>query len=476
MVSSLPVIAVPEYALQLQSVSATAIVAGEAATLTFGGASLNNIALMLVADLNVSAELAASAPDWSTLPALDLLDWPHSLSAYEQWSAANGYQPVYANASGISSTLSASSLTVQLPALGVAGYHRLLVVSPNSTANLTDWLFVVPLVCPTLLLLDGECLPSCPTGTFCLGDGRGWPLPGWWSVSEHSVPTSCALSSSCAGALDLAPSSDSPDPVLNSDGTRNTQRCSKDYGEQLCASCDSDYYHDGLACRYCGTDNGGQLAGLLIAAIVIFALLTLIVTVTAPLSLTSQVGLVLVLQQVVTVGQTAAQYLPASAAWLAAVFRDLSLLNLSISMFQPGCLIAQLSFVQVFWVTLALIALLGLLFTLAAALRAAVQQRLINQGSLCCCGAGQDAGGAAGAAAPGTAGFLPRMKYLLSLNARLRDEACVALPAGLGLARVVQLAVRSPLVAQHDRAGSGGLPAADHRLPADAVLRPGQRP
>ena len=436
--SGLPVTAPPGsspvYGFQLQSLSAAALVVTEPQTVTPAGQFLNNLVVLLVAQLNASAEAEAGLPSFSTLPALDLSAWSDSVSAFAAWGEQNEYALVHADASGLSVTQSSSVLTLQLPGLASTGYHRMILVSPSTTSNLTDWLFVVPFVCTTLLLADGQCVP-CPAGAFCVGDGRAWPLPAWWSVNEHSAPDACPLSTSCAGALDVGPNADSPDPVLNPDGSRNTQRCYADYDSELCSGCDVDYYHDGLACRYCGSDNGGQLAGLLIAALVIFSVLTLILTLAAPLSLNSQVGYVLTLQQVVAIGQTAAQYLPSSWAWLAAVFRDVSLLNLDVRMFQPGCLIAQLSFVSVFWLTLLLVAVLGLLFTLAAAARAALVQHYANAGgrpSLYFWAQPVPPAGSAldGSPKPGSAGFLLRMQYLTSLPAWIRDEACVAFRLG----------------------------------------------
>ena len=124
-------------------------------------------------------------------------------------------------------------LSFVLPALDSTGYLPLtLSFKPvpltasdptPAPANWTgsDWIFVSVVPCPSGWLTPRNACVACPTGGYCPGGGRVWPLPGYWSFSETSEPSPCALPRACTGAL--TPS------ALTVSGMRDTQQCATGY-------------------------------------------------------------------------------------------------------------------------------------------------------------------------------------------------------------------------------------------------------
>ena len=408
----------------------------------------NVLLILLAAAANVTADDLDQA--LLTPPTVDLNDWSGSLQQFQQWAAALSLSIVYTatNVDTLSPAATVGQLGVSFPAMSALGYHRLLVLSPSQLTDLLDWVLVLPLVCTTLLTAAGTCSSPCPTGGFCLGDGRVWPVPGYWSVSEHTAPASCAIASICPGALQAQPGSDSPDPVLNADGSRDTQRCELGYTGPYCADCAVDYYHSSQACRYCGSADRGLLAGLVLVAIVIVSILSGLLLLSPPSALHTQIGVILAVQQAVTIGQTAGASLPARLAWLQAVFNSVAIVNLNIAMFQPGCLIAQLSLLSVFWASLAVVLGAAALFTLAAAGRATALLHLIKHGRLLWLRAPLDVTAPSTAVAAGlpacsgsalspasngesaTDDLLKRMRRILAFSPATRADVAVAYELG----------------------------------------------
>ena len=366
--------------LSLSGISITSLSVGQPTSVQLYGEHVELAVFALVGIANLSAELSAgvAAANLTSVPQVDMADLSATAVAVQGWASSNGYLVVYTalhNIINSSSSSSSSSLSFVMPALLSTGYHRLLVLSADpAPLNLLDWVFVVTGQCTTLLSVDGTCAEQCPEGCFCPGDGRCWEEPGWWTASEHIPPTRCVLPSSCPGALEAAPSADSPEPILLPDGSRNTARCAKEYRGRVCSDCAANYYHAGAACRFCGSTDAEQrasFAGLLIGAIVIVTIIATIICITSPFVLGSRVSALFKVQQVVLVGLTATQLLPSPKYdWLSQVFTDISIVNVDIGMFHPGCAIAALSYVEVFWATVLLVVGAALVFAVAAAVRA----------------------------------------------------------------------------------------------------------
>ena len=92
-----------------------------------------------------------------------------------------------------------SVLSFEVSAVNVTGYMTLTMthfpIPPNASAALSpsnwtgsDWLFVSAVSCPDGWLIAGDICAPCPTGGYCPGGGRVWPVPGWWSRNEASAP------------------------------------------------------------------------------------------------------------------------------------------------------------------------------------------------------------------------------------------------------------------------------------------------
>ena len=364
----------------MQSIASPLLQTNVSVNVTLQGDALQLVDFVLVAIANTTLEAEQNAPDLSTLPSVEPSDLQDSKQQLLLWAEANGYLLLLADTSPSLQRPPEVELQLSVPALLSAGYHRLLVLSESSAGqmvlqNLTDLLFYVQSPCDGFIDSSGFCVTPCPAGCFCTGDGRCWPQPGWWSASEVVLPASCLLAAACPGALEAAPSADSPSPVLNADGSRNTQRCAVDYGGSVCGDCGDGFYHDGTACRSCATTDASQDAtfmALAFAAAAIISTITFLILVASATALATLVGVILFLQQTVVVGRTASQLLPSSQAWLGDIFTDVAFINLDVNMFHPGCTVAALSFVEVFWVTAVIMLAVAVLFTAAAALRASL--------------------------------------------------------------------------------------------------------
>ena len=369
----------PQFPLILSAISTSSLTLGQPSFVQLYGQQLEQALFVLVGQANITTELQDGGgvlPDLAGLPQVDPASTNASAMAVQDWAAANGYLVPYSGLLADDSNSNGTSFGFTVPALWTQGYHRLLVLSAGAMPlNLSDWVFVVSgAECTTLLAPDGSCADECPDGCFCTGDGRCWPEPGWWSPTEHISPTRCALAPSCPGALEAAPSAASPSPILLADGSRNTARCSEFYTGDVCDDCVADYYHAGAACRSCGSTDAAQrrsFVGLVIGASVIVGVIAAVACLSSPYLLGARVGYVLTLQQVVLVGVTATQLLPTPTYdWLTQVFTDVSIVNFDVAMFHPGCTISALSYVQVFWITLAMVAAALLMFAASAAVRA----------------------------------------------------------------------------------------------------------
>ena len=231
-----------------------------------------------------------------------------------------------------------------------------------------DWLYYTPIECDTGLIQGYTCEP-CPAGGYCPGGGRVWPLPGYWSWNEQSAPIACALPTACPGAL--------VDPVINPSGTRNTSQCAAGYTGSYCASCSDTFYLDGQRCLSCGLESTqkAELTILLLLAVGLFFTMAVGVATLSPTWLASAVSAVVLVQHFSLVGKLAGQEIPDSATWLAEAFTVISMCNFDVTFVKPGCSTPQLSFLDVYWLTLAMVALSSALFTAASGTRALLAMR-----------------------------------------------------------------------------------------------------
>ena len=105
-----------------------------------------------------------------------------------------------------------SVLSFSVPSLNKTGYLPLVIeyypdanysVAPLHNFTGIDWLYYSVVECDTGFIVDDECQP-CPTGGYCPGGGRVWPIPGYWSFNETYPPTECTLPQICPGALQFS--------------------------------------------------------------------------------------------------------------------------------------------------------------------------------------------------------------------------------------------------------------------------------
>src|SRR5690606_13046283 len=76
-----------------------------------------------------------------------------------------------------------------------------------------------------------------------------------------------------------------------------------------------------------------------------------------------------VLQSLVVVGQAGAESLPSRGSWFGRSMDLLSVINFNVRMMKPGCAVPRLSFVQLFWASIAGVALAAGLMGLACVAR-----------------------------------------------------------------------------------------------------------
>ena len=278
-----------------------------------------------------------------------------------------------------------SVLMFTAPVFNLTGYLPLVITFNNSVdappaaisdgsfialKNWTgsDWMYYTAVQCDTGMIVGLYCEP-CPTGGYCPGGGRVWPLPGYWSFSETSVPVPCVLPQACPGALS--------DPTFAPDGTRFTEVCADGYTSQYCGTCADGYYSAQPRCLSCGLESAElmELVALVVIAFVLFLSLSVAVATASANQLSTAVSAVLVVQHLSVVGKLAAQQVPASLTWLVQAFSVLSMLNFDIQFIKPGCVVGELSFLTVYWCTVGLMLCVSALFVVASGARALLSRR-----------------------------------------------------------------------------------------------------
>ena len=215
----------------------------------------------------------------------------------------------------------------------------------------------------------GTICQPCPTGGFCPGGGRVWPLPGYWSFDERLKPQACGLPQACPGAIS--------DPELTTGGQRLTSVCAPGYRRSLCADCDIGYYSTNNACVTCGlesTEKAELYIVLLVAVAVFFAMAVAVATLSAK-RLAGAVSALLLMQHLSVVGKLGGSQVASSMPWVSELFTVLSMLNFDLQFVKPGCAVGEMSFLTAYWATLGLLALTSMLFATAAAIRSVTLSR-----------------------------------------------------------------------------------------------------
>ena len=242
---------------------------------------------------------------------------------------------------------------------------RSLQSDANSRANWSaaDALYVSLAPCDTGLLVGATC-KACPAGGYCPGGGRVWPLPGYWSFDETALPQPCALPQACPGALS--------DPQTTANGQRLTSLCAEGYSGVLCTDCTSGYFLSSQACVSCGLQSTErmELFAVLFVAVGLFLSMAVAVATLSARGLTSVVSSLLLMQHLSVVGKLGGSQVASGMPWVTELFTVLSMLNFDLQFVKPGCVVASMSFLTVYWVTLGVLGLTSLLFVGSAAIRA----------------------------------------------------------------------------------------------------------
>ena len=304
--------------------------------------------------------------------------YPHALHSFHPYQSSSGSCEPPSCLAGLELLGGDNSvLSFTLPASNSSGYLPMSLsflpvpvvddptLPPPVLTNWTgsDWLYSTPVPCTTGWLIDGDCAP-CPTGGYCPGGGRVWPLPGYWSYSETTLPVACGLAQSCPGALSS--------PQLATDGSRETCVCAAGYTGTFCALCAADYYALEQRCLSCGLEDTEkmELGILVIIAVALFVAMACCVATLSATGLSMAVAAILLVQHFSVVGKLAGQQVPEDLTWLVTLFTITSMLNFDVTFVKPGCVVAALSFLTVYWITLALVVGTSGLFALASFIRA----------------------------------------------------------------------------------------------------------
>lgn len=227
---------------------------------------------------------------------------------------------------------------------------------------------------------SGECL-ACPDGGECPGGSRIYPKLGFWSANELVAPGKCDLEDACPGAV--GQNSAYPPVVSESSGERVTSRCAEreGYSGAYCSECQSGFYRDVVACTKCeGGDT--EFALLIVTALIIFGLVGLAVALAPIKRLTMGVSLLLTFQQLIYVGRLSSAYLSGSKGErLRDLFRTLSFFLFDVDFAKSDCHIERVTFADVYWGTLVIVAM-GMVWFAFCALLYAYRKRKKNKAIL----------------------------------------------------------------------------------------------
>jgi len=222
----------------------------------------------------------------------------------------------------------------------------------------------------------GGCLP-CPTGGYCPGGGRVWPLPGYWSWSEYQTPIKCLVSDACPG-LDRT--------LVATGGAQqaiaDTQKCSVEYTGPRCAQCSEGYYQLQGRCLYCGDsiDQQRTIALTIVIATSAMVLLALCVALLKARALAYAVQGFILLQELASIGVAGVKEVPKFKDELTSIATYLNMINFDVEILRPGCAgVPTFTYVSKFQYTLVFMLLSCILLLLGCCLRFCLRVRRANR-------------------------------------------------------------------------------------------------
>ena len=175
---------------------------------------------------------------------------------------------------------------------------------------------------PVLLLISS--FPQFSPG----GGGRVWPVEDYWSYNELTAPIVCPLAT--AGACPGVIVSSAYTAQATTTGEKNTQICADGYRSDYCTLCADGYYMNAKRCLSCGSEASARayFSLMIIAGFALMAGMSIAVAILSAAQLANFVTIVVLFQQVVSVGKASTQSLPSNALWLAEFFNAVSIVNL----------------------------------------------------------------------------------------------------------------------------------------------------
>jgi len=200
------------------------------------------------------------------------------------------------------------------------------------------------------------------------GGDRIWPQPGYWSLNEHTKPTPCTLTQACPGSLGSE--------AYNSDGSRKTNLCADGYAGVLCSQCDQLHYMVQGLCFTCLADSNdrSEFIAYIMAAFILIGVLCLSILVLSNTRIHHCLDIFVGLQFAIVVGQAASQRLASDG--FANFIRVLSLLNFDVQMVKFGCSVPRVTFMSIYWITIILVIICAICFTLTAALHTLINRNV----------------------------------------------------------------------------------------------------
>lgn len=166
-----------------------------------------------------------------------------------------------------------------------------------------------------------ECKP-CPTGAYCPGGYRIWPLAGYWSPSEDSgFVIACDPAESCLGGQ-VAP------------GTAPSVQCAPHYTGERCGECVTGFARIGGFCAECPKKQ--TISGYIFADCVVWCFFALCCAFVVPRTRLQKVVLgISILQGIAGLGEALTG--PSIPMWVLKVYKFLHLFSGDFEFLRPDC-------------------------------------------------------------------------------------------------------------------------------------------
>eukprot|EP00163_Fabomonas_tropica_P011925 TRINITY_DN2290_c0_g4_i8.p1 TRINITY_DN2290_c0_g4~~TRINITY_DN2290_c0_g4_i8.p1 ORF type:complete len:2770 (+),score=461.45 TRINITY_DN2290_c0_g4_i8:103-8412(+) len=175
-----------------------------------------------------------------------------------------------------------------------------------------------------------DCIP-CPTGGYCPGGYRIWPVEGWWNPGERSGgvwPCSEPARERCVGG--------------------QTSLCGVGYQGPLCSECAAGFFSVSNTCQECESEGATIL--LLVGDLLVWMVISMAVWwIEKDENLGHVIAFVLAVQEVGSVGEMIAHLLP---DWLLATYNVFYIFSGDVSFLRPNCY-GTIPYEANFWIQLA---------------------------------------------------------------------------------------------------------------------------